>query len=161
VIKNSDNHVTWTVDGTVLVDADITGIALGGNNIALGVSDVNATTARHPSLAFLIVDNVLVTDVPPAQLGDFNSDGKVDAGDYDTWRKAFDGSPTAPNTALANDGGLGTPITTAHYNLWRANFGNPPGAGSGDLLSASIPEPSSMLLLVFGAGCCCWSARKR
>ena len=46
--------------------------------------------------------------------GDFNSDGKVDAGDYVTWRKN-DGT----NNALANDGGLGTPVGSAHYNLWR------------------------------------------
>ncbi len=52
--------------------------------------------------------------------GDFNSDGKVDAGDYVTWRKN-----NGTNNALPNDNGLGVPITTAHYNLWRSNFGNP------------------------------------
>ncbi len=47
-----------------------------------------------------------------ALLGDFNSDGKVDAGDYVTWRKN-DGT----NNALANDNGLGIPVGPAHFNL--------------------------------------------
>jgi autotransporter-associated beta strand protein len=74
--------------------------------------------------------------------GDFNSDGKVDAGDYVTWRKN-----NGTNNALANDNGLGTPIGQSHYDLWRANFGNPPGAGSGSGLNgAPVPEPAAMLL---------------
>jgi hypothetical protein len=71
--------------------------------------------------------------------GDFNSDGKVDAGDYVTWRKN-DGT----NNALANDNGLGTPVGANHYALWRANFGNPPGAGSGGLEGAAVPEPATL-----------------
>ncbi len=77
--------------------------------------------------------------------GDFNSDGKVDAGDYVTWRKN-DGT----NNALANDNGLGTPVGAAHYNLWRANFGNPPGAGSsngGGSNAGAVPEPGTIALL--------------
>src|SRR6185369_916823 len=78
--------------------------------------------------------------------GDFNSDDKVDAGDYVTWRKN-DGT----NNALANDNGLGTPVGPAHYNLWRANFGNPPGSGSGGgggLGGAgAVPEPGAFVLL--------------
>jgi fibronectin-binding autotransporter adhesin len=76
--------------------------------------------------------------------GDFNSDGKVDAGDYVTWRKN-----NGTNNALANDGGLGTPIGPGHYDLWRANFGNPPGAGSG-LGGAAVPEPSTIALVLIG-----------
>jgi hypothetical protein len=78
--------------------------------------------------------------------GDFNSDGKVDAGDYVTWRKN-DGT----NNALANDNGLGTPVGANHYALWRANFGNPPGAGSG-LSGAAVPEPGAAMLLLIGLG---------
>jgi hypothetical protein len=52
--------------------------------------------------------------------------------------------------ALENDNGLGTPIGPAHYNLWRANFGKPPGAGSGLGANAAVPEPSSIALLVLG-----------
>jgi hypothetical protein len=72
--------------------------------------------------------------------GDFNNDGKVDAGDYVTWRKN-----NGTNNALANDNGLGTPIGPSHYALWRANYGKPPGAGSG-LSASSVPEPQSCWL---------------
>jgi hypothetical protein len=77
---------------------------------------------------------------PPGLPGDFNNDGKVDAGDYVTWRKN-DGT----NNTLPNDNGLGSPIGAAHYNLWRANFGNPPGGGTG-LNGAAVPEPATMML---------------
>ena len=61
---------------------------------------------------------------PPVGLaGDFNNDTKVDAGDYATWRKN-----EVANAALANDNGVGN--QAARYDLWRANFGNPPGSGS-------------------------------
>jgi hypothetical protein len=97
-------------------------------------------------------DNVLVEYIPapaPGGLGDFNSDGTVDAGDYATWRKGAE--PDNANNALANDNGLGTPIGSAHYDLWRANFGNPPGAGSG-LSGGAVPEPASVGLVVIGLG---------
>jgi autotransporter-associated beta strand protein len=72
--------------------------------------------------------------------GDYNLDGKVDAADYVTWRK--------------NPGGF--PLDA--YDTWRANFGNPPGSGSGlGDTPGSVPEPASVGLLlcaVFGVlGC--------
>ncbi len=76
---------------------------------------------------------------PPVGLpGDFNNDTKVDAADYATWRKN-----EVANAALANDNGVGN--QTARYDLWRANFGNPPGSGS-SLDAGQVPEPASVLL---------------
>ena len=77
--------------------------------------------------------------------GDFNSDGVVDAGDYATWLKNVDTS-----NALANDNGLGTPINTAHFDLWRANFGNPEviGGGAGFAAGITVPEPSATVQFV-------------
>jgi fibronectin-binding autotransporter adhesin len=86
--------------------------------------------------------SITLTSPAGGLAGDFNSDGKVDAGDYVTWRKN-----NGTNNALANDGGLGTPIGPAHFNLWRANFGNPPGSGSGGLEGAAVPEPATLTLL--------------
>lgn len=71
--------------------------------------------------------------------GDFNSDGTVNAADYVTWRKN-DG----PNATLPNDNGVGN--QAARYSLWRTNFGNPPGSGSG-LNGAQVPEPATCALL--------------
>jgi hypothetical protein len=87
-------------------------------------------------------------------LGDFNNDGNVDAGDYATWRKN-----SGTNNALANDNSLGTPIGPGHYNLWRANFGNPPGAGSAIGMNAAVPEPANLVLLMFAAAG--WCLRRR
>jgi hypothetical protein len=66
--------------------------------------------------------------------GDYNNNGKVDAADYVLWRK----NPTAYG---------GNP---AGYTTWRANFGNPPGAGSslGGGTQSAVPEPASMMLVV-------------
>jgi hypothetical protein len=148
VIKKDNNIVTWDIDDTRIATVNAGALALGGSNVALGVSDVNATTARHPSLVFTLFENLVVTDVPAALLGDFNSDTKVDAGDYATWRKNNN-----TNNALANDNGLGTPVGPGHYALWRSHFGTPPGSGS--LNGASVPEPGSLLLLIIGViGCC-------
>jgi hypothetical protein len=75
--------------------------------------------------------------VSAALAGDYNSDGKVDAGDYVVWRK--------------------TSGSQAAYNTWRANYGNIAGAGLGNTVSpGSVPEPASVaicgLLLAFIAG---------
>jgi hypothetical protein len=84
------------------------------------------------------------------QNGDFNSNGKVDGADYVVWRKN-----EGTTNSLPNDNGIGGTIGTAHYNLWRSNFGNP-GSGSGSGLSASaVPEPATFTLaaLVAIGGC--------
>ena len=72
---------------------DAGALALGGNNIALGVSDVNTSTARHPSLVFTVFDNLVVSDIVSAMPGDFNNDGSVDVADYTVWRDHL-GEPT-------------------------------------------------------------------
>ena len=114
----------------------------------LGGDVVNLGTPTGPAgFTYALSNNASTTSidlqVTAAGLpGDFNSDGKVDAGDYVTWRKN-DGT----NNALANDNGLGTPIGPAHYSLWRTNFGNPPGSGSGGGLGGTeraVPEPGAL-----------------
>jgi len=63
-IAKNNNIVTWSVDGTLLANYDASALTLGGNNIGLGQSDVNATTTRHPSLLFTVYDNLTVYEVP-------------------------------------------------------------------------------------------------
>ncbi len=151
-IKVEDGIVTWTIDGTPIVNADTNGIGLGGNNIAIGVSDVNNTTARHPALVFTVFDNLVVSDlsVPAGQPGDFNNDTKVDASDYVTWRKN-----EIANAALPNDNGAAD--QASRYAVWRSNFGAAAGSGLG---GATVPEPSSLVLLVLSI-CACWLSRRK
>ncbi len=101
------------------------------NNVTSGYT-VNYGTGTNSQITLNKITN-----------GDFNNDGKVDAADYVTWRKNNN-----TNNALPNDNGLGTPIGPSHYTLWRTNFGNPPGSGSGDLTASTVPEPASLLLVL-------------
>jgi hypothetical protein len=67
------------------------------------------------------------------QSGDYNQNGKVDAADCVLWRKS-------PSTYGGNPAG---------YNTWRANFGQPPGSGSG--ASTAVSEPASLILMMLAA----------
>jgi hypothetical protein len=137
VLKKSGNTVTWSIDDLLIatVDASTLG-ALGGNNFALGVSDVNTTTAKYPSLLFTVFDNLTVTSItPPGVNGDYNGNGTVDMADYVLWKN---GGP------LQNDSTPG--VDAGDYAVWKAAFGNHAGSGS-SLGGASVPEPASMILL--------------
>jgi fibronectin-binding autotransporter adhesin len=140
--------VTGDIDLSAVDSLDITGSGSGTSwligtytGTLLGTFD---TVTSGYSVTYTGGNITLNFTGPPALPGDFNSDGKVDAGDYVTWRKN-----NGTNNALANDNGLGVPVGTAHYSLWRANFGNPPGAGSGEGLGAgsAVPEPGTFSLL--------------
>ena len=128
------------------VDERVAALLLGG------VPQTNGTYGATGSGAAHIMDEYfsgtgILTVGPAGVPGDFNNDGVVDAGDYVTWKKN-----EGTTNVLSNDDGLGTPIGAAHYNLWRSNFGNPPGSGSGSSLvgTASVPEPASVVLVVAG-----------
>jgi hypothetical protein len=101
-----------------------------------------------------VQNGLLMGTNPPGTAGDFNSDGKVDAADYVTWRKSNN-----TNNALPNDNGLSTPIGAAHYNLWRANFGAGAGSGSGLVGASNVPEPATIVMLVLA--CVPWVASPR
>lgn len=67
VIEKVGNNVTWTIDGRLIVSADISGAPLAGSNILFGQSDINATSSSDlnaGSLLFGLIDNVRVTVVP-------------------------------------------------------------------------------------------------
>lgn len=92
--------------------------------------------------------------------GDFNADGKVDAGDYVVWRKT-NGQSVTPFTR-ADDNGDGI-VNMIDYSAWRAAYSGPSGTGSSELLnSIQIPEPTAGLLSIAGALCVrAWRARRQ
>jgi hypothetical protein len=73
-------------------------------------------------------------------VGDYNGDGIVDSGDYALWRHQ------AGNTGS--------------YETWRAHFGQSNTGAAGTLTGNTIPEPSSIVLLVTALGCAAFCARR-
>jgi GH25 family lysozyme M1 (1,4-beta-N-acetylmuramidase) len=87
--------------------------------------------------------------------GDYNRDGAVDAADFTMWRDSLGANVPIYSGA---DGNGDSWITPADYGVWRANFGAGAGSGSASssafslppsLLSAAVPEPASLVLLLF------------
>jgi S-formylglutathione hydrolase FrmB len=84
---------------------------------------------------------------------DYNRNGTVDAADYVLWRKYNNSVTTLPNDSTAGTG-------PTDYPVWRSHFGQPTlGAGSSSLVEAAIPEPATVVLLLFAAAG--WYARQR
>jgi PEP-CTERM motif len=86
--------------------------------------------------------------------GDYNHDGKTDAADYTLWRDSL-----GSTTNLAADGNGNGTIDAGDFDVWKTNFGAVSlgtGAGSGaalpsaNPLSATVPEPATLVLLLLG-----------
>jgi hypothetical protein len=85
------------------------------------------------------VDKIQFSFVPDVP-GDYNGNNVVDAGDYVLYRK------NAPLASEIADLGVDT---IYDYIQWKARFGNNvPTPGSGSLGGGSVPEPSSIALVV-------------
>ncbi len=87
----------------------------------------------------------VITVGPSILVGDYNSNGFVDAADYVTWRQNIG----QPSQTLANDT-TGVIVGNAQYALWRTGFGSTTPAPAGSLAEggAAVPEPSSVGLLI-------------
>jgi len=115
--------------------------------------------AADPTFAWTIyIDNIrvgrFVTPVP----GDYNGNGTVDAADYVVWRK--NNGTTSGATAAQGDGDGDGDVDDADRLYWRARFGNTSGSGSG-LGGGSVPEPTSIMLLLLASAAYGIGARKR
>jgi autotransporter-associated beta strand protein len=83
-------------------------------------------------------------------IGDYNHNGLVDAADYVIWRKSI-----GSFTNLAADGNNNGLIDQADFNVWRSQLGQTAGSGAGATANAAVPEPATMVLLVFVVACWC------
>jgi sugar lactone lactonase YvrE len=79
--------------------------------------------------------------------GDYNGDNTVDSADYAKWRTDNGKFVAQGNGADGNSNGI---VDTADYVLWRKAAVS--GSGS---VAASIPEPTTLLLLVSGLFAAC------
>ncbi len=104
---------------------------------------INPTTGAVTDLgASLNSLDAIVFSLPPASLvGDYNNNGKVDAGDYVIFRNNSGTTNVLPNDPL------GGTIGIAQYNQWKSHFGDSHAASG----SARVPEPTSLALVVLGA----------
>ena len=81
--------------------------------------------------------------------GDYNKDKVVDGADYVVWRRTLGDT----GAGLAADGDWSGKVDAGDYRVWRANFRQT--AASGANMTAAVPEPATLVLLVFAlAGLC-------
>ncbi|MFO0791763.1 MAG: hypothetical protein U0805_20060 [Pirellulales bacterium] len=79
-----------------------------------------------------------ITLLTPAEPGDYNADGHVDANDYSVWRAAFGtGNPAA-------DGNRDGMVDAADYVLWRPHLVTQSVGSAG----SSVPEPMLLTLVI-------------
>lgn len=127
-----------------------------GQSYLLGDLFDNISGSRDLELEFVLAGDtaerlgaVLYDTVSANVLGDYNSNGVVDAADYTTWRNNL-GAPAGslPNRNPANSG----VINAADYTYWKSRFGATSGAGSGGvaLATTSVPEPTTCWLVMAG-----------
>ncbi|MEX0611588.1 MAG: hypothetical protein WD738_19305 [Pirellulales bacterium] len=153
------NEDSTTANGeTWMMRPDGSGLTLIGDTIAIsastetsGVLDISDLLGYKPGSVLLTTNQGSAASMtalinPHAALaGDFNGDGSVDTADYVVWRK-----------------GLGVTYTPDDYNVWRAQFGQMIGGGSGSSLDqpsqSAVPEPAT-LLIVFAAAAICFFGR--
>ena len=77
-------------------------------------------------------------------IGDFNHNGTLDAADFVVWRK-----------------GLGTSYTQYAYNIWRSHFGQTAGSGAGVSANAAVPEPATLVPMMFATADWCLRLRRK
>jgi GH35 family endo-1,4-beta-xylanase len=134
--KGGTNAAPWTTDVTVPVGAD------GTVNLTGFYGDYTVTVdGKTVPLSLLKGTSAYSLAIP---VGDYNSDGVVNAADYTIWR-----STLGSTTDLRADGNGNGVIDSADYATWVSNFGNVYSGGSG--AAAAVPEPTSCMLLAAGS----------
>jgi gluconolactonase len=95
-------------------------------------------------------------NVPAPALGDYNGDGLIDSADYIVWRDTLG---TTAN--LSADGNGSHVIDATDYDVWRAHFGQSIVSGSANNVNAAVPEPATLVLMMFAAAGWCLQRGRR
>lgn len=124
-----------TINGGLLNITNLGNMTAGTYTLLDYVGDLGGSLASisfgslPTGFDYQLVNNMSATSidliVSTSLLGDYNSDGAVDAADYVLWRK---------NPPAYGD--------SAGYDVWRQNFGNSASA-SASSMSAAVPEPAA------------------
>ena len=88
------------------------------------VGNENTATSAAGTLTFannLNISGGTINFDISSSIGDYNSNGDVDAADYVVWRENLGTSNPLPNRDPGNNG----PVSAADFNSWKANFGKP------------------------------------
>ena len=132
---------TWSA---VAVELSPTNQLILGQPTPTSLANIATIGMISGSLLPPYIDNLTldVTPVPSGTPGDYNGNGIVDAADYTVYRDHLVQSETLPNDSTPGS------VTQADYDVWKSNFGNHPGSGSGT--GAAVPEPSIFVLGIAG-----------
>jgi hypothetical protein len=127
------------------------------------IAAVFQTQFRDDVLAFIPAGGTGFPKPLPPILGDYDRNGRVNAGDYAVWRKTLNS-----RTNLAADGNANGIVDSGDYALWRRNFGiDATESAAGQTLSARIlgsggvPEPTSAGLVLSAVTILAHSVRRR
>jgi GH35 family endo-1,4-beta-xylanase len=144
--KGGTNASPWTTDVTLPVGAD------GTVDLTGFYGDYTVTVdGKTVPLSLLKATSAYSLTVP---VGDYNSDGVVNAADYTVWRDTLGSS-----TDLRADGNGDGMIDAPDYDAWVARFGNVYSGGAGS--AAAVPEPNTMALVIAGGFALAFCRRRR
>ena len=115
--------------------------------------------ASSPHQPIHKITSGLLADVPPLAtltftvqpnglVGDFNLDGQVDTDDRNVWVAGFGTVTDSSVSSVSGDANGDGHVNGRDYLLWQANLGN---SLSEPIVSATIPEPNTLLLLATAA----------
>ncbi|WP_425398577.1 beta strand repeat-containing protein [Aeoliella sp.] len=116
-------------------------ISTGGQITGEFASETLIDLGEFLSLDVVYFSDAVLLTVVSNLPGDYNSDGTVNIADYTVWRNNLGSSVTLPGDTTPGE------VSTVDYDVWRTNFGASL-ASSASVLTASVPEPSAVFLLM-------------
>jgi hypothetical protein len=136
----NDMPITWLQDGAM---EHPWAPGSPGVNVVSFLTDASAFFSGGATNVYM--DNLVVIndDLSPLGNGDYNGDSRVDGADFLLWQTSLGAAVTPGTSADGNGNGV---VDAADLSLWQTNF----GFGASISAIATIPEPTSILLSLFG-----------